>query len=215
MEYYQITPDKITVVYPGVDDSLHRVELTDMIRAKYVLPERYLYFMGTLQPRKNIDRLIKAFDFWRKNSENQDVFLVLGGKTGWLFESAWTEGIQNIRIPGYVDDADVAALYSGAIGFVFPSLYEGFGFPILEAMRCGTPVLCANTSSLPELAGDAAIPVDPLNVESIAEGIRRLVEDEKLRQELIKRGKQQAQKFTWDAAAKNALAVLEVAVSGG
>ena len=114
---------------------------------------------------------------------------------------AWTA----LSSPGYVDDADKGALYAGALALVFPSLYEGFGFPVLEAMHCGTPVICSNTSSLPELAGDAALLVDPLDVDAIAEAMGALAGDEMLRAALIARGHEQARKFTWDAAARAAL----------
>ncbi len=113
-------------------------------------------------------------------------------------------------LTGYVADDDVSALYSGALALAFPSLYEGFGFPVIEAMRCGTPVLCSNTSSLPELAGEAAIQVDPLDVEAICAGITRLVNDSALRDDLAARGYSQSAKdsWTWHTAAEHALAVL-------
>jgi len=210
--FYGTSPQKIRVVYPGVDESLQPVQDTRAVRAKYGLPERYLLYVGTLQPRKNIGRLVAAFAQWRRNApEHQDVVLALGGKIGWLYDPTWTAGIENLRVLGFVDDADLAALYSGALAFLLPSLFEGFGFPILEAMRCQTPVLCANTSSLPELAEEAALLVNPLNVDEIAAGIGRLVTDPALREELVARGKRQVQKFTWANAAQSALAVLEEA----
>jgi glycosyltransferase involved in cell wall biosynthesis len=213
-KYYGIDPAKIQVVYPGSDENLQPVRNVDKlasVRQKYNLPETYLLFLGTLQPRKNIARLVQAFDRWRKVSSHPDMVLALGGKAGWLFDPTRIEGVENVQILGYIADEDIAALYSGAVGFVFPSLYEGFGFPVLEAMRCGTPVLCSDTSSLPELVGEAALLVNPLEVDSIAEGIRQLVEDESLRRQLIEKGKQQVSKFTWKQAARDALRVLEMA----
>jgi glycosyltransferase involved in cell wall biosynthesis len=214
IKHYAISPEKIDVVYPGVDETLnvvHDPETLAAIRKKYDLPERYLLFIGTLQPRKNVGRLIKAFNQWRteSGSQNQDVVLALAGRPGWLYDPSWQEGVENVEVLGYVEDEDISALYSGALAFLMPSLFEGFGFPILEAMRCETPVLCSNTSSMPELAGDAAILVDPIDVKAIAAGIDKLVSDAKLRAALVERGKVQAAKFTWEAAARNALAVLE------
>jgi glycosyltransferase involved in cell wall biosynthesis len=186
------------------------------VRVKYGLPEKYLLFLGTLQPRKNIRRLAEAFALCAESSNAHDVALVLAGNPGWLMNlardvlPALPDALQSRLITtGYVADEDVAALYSGALALIFPSLYEGFGFPVLEAMRCGTPVLCANTSSLPELAGDAALMVDPLDVQSIAAGMARLIAETALRADLIGRGYRQAAQFTWQQAAQSALSALE------
>jgi glycosyltransferase involved in cell wall biosynthesis len=207
--FYAIPPEKIGLVYAGVEDSLGPV--TDpaqlaAVRARYGLPERYWLFLGTLQPRKNIARLVQAFEAWRQKSGDESAVLALGGKAGWLYDPAWLAPSRQVQLLGYVADSDRAALYSGALGFVFPSLYEGFGFPVLEAMRCACPVLCANTSSLPELAGEAAVLVDPLSVESIATGMDELLAR---RDELISRGRAQQARFTWARAAESALAILE------
>lgn len=216
VKFYGIEPQKIHVVYPGVDEALQPIrdqEKLAAVRRRYGLSKRYLLFIGTLQPRKNIARLVQAFAHWQKNSSHKDILLALGGKAGWLYDSTWIADVENVKVLGYVQDEDRAALYSGALGLVLPSLFEGFGFPVVEAMRCEIPVLCANTSSLPELAGDAAILVDPLNIEHITEGIHHLVENNGLRAELIERGKRQAQKFTWENAARAALEVLEEAAA--
>lgn len=216
MQHYNIHVDKIRIVYPGVDESLKPMrdaaELA-AVRAKYGLPERYLLFIGTLQPRKNIARLTQAFAQWRANApQDQDIVLALGGGQGWLYDPSWVADVPNVALLGYVADEDLAALYSGALGFVFPSLYEGFGFPLLEAMRCETPVLCSDTSSLPELGGEAALYVNSLEVESIQNGIVRLVAlDEGQRQRMIALGREQANRFTWEASAQAALKVLEEA----
>lgn len=216
--YYGVSEKKIRVVYPGNDDALKPVtdpEVLANTRAVYGIPEKYLFFLGTLQPRKNVARLVKAYAHWREETGNAEISLVLGGKPGWLYDPAWIEGVPGVVQTGYIADADIAALYSGALAFVFPSLYEGFGFPVLEAMRCGTPVLCANTSSLPELVADAALLVDPLDVEAIAAGIARLVTDEGLRRELVDKGHRQEQQFTWHRAATEALATLEATAQHG
>ncbi len=211
--HYNIPAEKVNVVYPGHDDTLAPVKDTailEQVKAKYGIVGDYLFFMGTLQPRKNIQRLVQAYTRWRATATHP-VQLVLGGKAGWLYNDDWTRGVEGVVLTGYIDDADVAALYSGALVFVFPSLYEGFGFPVLEAMACETAVLCSNTSSLPELAGDAAVLVDPTEIDAIAAGIAQLVEDAALRTTLITRGKERLQHFTWDAAAHQTLAVLEKA----
>lgn len=201
--FYGTPSRKIRVVYPGVDAP--HVGDVEAVRRKYGLPERYLLFIGTLQPRKNIARLVQAFH----QAALPDTALVLAGGKGWLYDPAWTNGVENVILPGYVDEADKGALYAGALALVFPSLYEGFGFPVLEAMHCGTPVLCSNTSSLPELAGDAALLVDPNDTTAIAEGMRQLADDAALRQTLRTHGYVQALKFTWAAAARQALSAFE------
>ncbi|MBK8029966.1 MAG: glycosyltransferase family 4 protein [Chloroflexi bacterium] len=206
--FYRTSPGKIRVVYPGVDAPPIR-DVT-AARKKYHLPERYFLFLGTLQPRKNIQRIVQAFQQWRKTRPKDDpTGLVLAGNPGWLFDAAWIVGAEHIYMPGFVDDADKGALYAGALGLVFPTLYEGFGFPILEAMLCGTPVIASTTSSLPELAGDAALLVDPLDVMAIADALERLSTDDALRARLIAAGRPQAQQFTWDRAAQAVLNALE------
>jgi glycosyltransferase involved in cell wall biosynthesis len=196
--FYGTPPRKIRIVYPGVDAP--PIGDIEAVKRKYGLPDRYFLFLGTLQPRKNIARLVQAYQ-----QAKVDAALVLAGGQGWLYDPSWVAGVPNVHLPGYVDDADKGALYAGARALAFPSLYEGFGFPVLEAMLCGTPVLCSNTSSLPELAGDAALLVDPLDVNAIADGLRRLNDDAALRDDLRARGYAQAAKFTWEQAARDIL----------
>jgi glycosyltransferase involved in cell wall biosynthesis len=204
--FYGVSAEKIHVVYPGVDSiPIGDIEAT---RSKYNLPQRYFLFIGTLQPRKNIARLVQAYARYQTMTHD-DTALVLAGGKGWLYDSAWTAGVENVILTGYIDEADKGTLYTGAQALVFPSLYEGFGFPVLEAMGCGTPVICSNTSSLPELAGDAALLVDPLDVDGLATAMQRLVTDEALRKDLIERGKVQIKKFTWKPAAQAAMKALE------
>ncbi|MCZ7540816.1 MAG: glycosyltransferase family 4 protein [Anaerolineae bacterium] len=210
--HYRVPEDRIALVYPGVDATLLPVSdpgRLAAVRARYGLPARYLLFVGTLQPRKNIARIVRAYARWRETSGRTDVALVLAGQQGWLYDPSWTAGVEGVILPGYVEDADVAALYSGALALVFPTLHEGFGFPVLEAMRCGTPVITSNTSSLPEVAGDAALLVDPRDVAAIAAALGRVVDDEHLRADLLRRGFRQVEVFTWERAAEKALHVLE------
>lgn len=211
--FYGTPPDKIRVVYPGVD--VPPVGDLAAARARYGLPDRYFLFLGTLQPRKNIARLVQAYARWQAAHPGDATGLVLAGKPGWLFDPAWTAGVNGVTLIGYVDDADRGALYAGALALVFPSLFEGFGFPALEAMGCGTPVLVSTTSSLPELVGEAAVLVDPLDVDAIAAGMARLSEDAGLRARLAADGPAQAARFTWARAAQGILDGLEAAVPGG
>ena len=206
---YGTSPDKIRVVYPGVAAPV--AGDVEANRRKYQLPERYFLFVGTLQPRKNITGLVQGYRLWRAFHREDDTGLVLAGGKGWLYDPAWTAGVDGVMTTGYVDEADKGALYAGARALVFPSLYEGFGFPVIEAMLCGTPVVASNTSSLPELAGDAALLVDPIDTSAIAEAMGRLTDDEALRRTLIGRGRAQAQRFTWEAAARQVFAGLEAA----
>lgn len=212
-KFYGTLPGKIRVVYPGVD----ALPIGDVaaVRRKYNLPERYFLFVGTLQPRKNIARLVQAYARWQAAHPADSAALVLAGGKGWLYDEAWTTGVERVHLPGYVDEADKGALYAGALALVFPSLYEGFGFPVLEAMHCAAPVIASSTSSLPELAGDAALLVDPLDVDAIAAAMGRVTEDAALRQMLRERGAAQVKKFTWDSAAAQALAALELAAAPG
>ncbi len=211
--YYNITPEKIRVVYPGVEAPPAEITFNSAIarvRDKYKLPQHYFIFIGTLQPRKNIARLVEAFAMWSR-ANPIGAGLVLAGGRGWLFDETWIEGVENVFLPGYISDDDKYALISGALALVFPSLYEGFGFPILEAMHCGTPVITSNTSSLPELAGDAAMLVDPLNVTEIASAMDLVFWHVHLRYRLRSKGYRQVEKFTWDAAAQQTLQILEAA----
>ena len=201
--FYRTPADKIRVVYPGVDgDNLRpAAKRIDATRARYQLPERYFVFIGTLQPRKNIEGLVKAFGRWQREYHAGETALVLAGAEGWLFDETWLQGAANVRVTGYIDEAHKGSLLAGAIALVFPSLYEGFGFPVIEAMHCGTPVIASKTSSLPELVGDAGLLVDPVDAAAIAEAMDRCSADAALRQTLIERGYRRARRFTWDASA--------------
>ncbi len=211
IDRYHAEADRISVAYPGLDPSIKHVEdraEIDRAKAKYNIDGDYLLYLGTLQPRKNLARLIEAYA-----SSRLDPRLVLAGKTGWyadpLFKQVADHSLSaRVLFPGYIEEADKSALLSGATAFVFPSLYEGFGFPVLEAMLCGVPVLCSNTSALPEVAGDAALMIDPLSADSIADGLTRIISDQVLRQNLIDAGYVQAKKFSWQACADVVLKVI-------
>jgi glycosyltransferase involved in cell wall biosynthesis len=204
--FYGTSPDKIEVVYPGVTIPL--VGDIEATRAKYKLPERYWLYLGTLQPRKNIGMIVSAYHQWRAVHGELEIGLVLAGGKGWQFRENWVYGA-DIHLTGYIDEADKGALLAGAYGLVFPSLYEGFGFPVVEAMGVGTPVICADNSSLPEVGGDAVMFVKANNVMFIADRMNVLTEYPKMRAEMVRRGKLQAAKFTWEDAAWDVLSVLE------
>ena len=208
--FYGLSSGKIRVVYPGIDTP--HLGDTDAIKQKYHLPERYFLFMGTLQPRKNIARIVRAFGQWQQINPDDDTGLVLAGGKGWLYDETWTTGVDGVSLPGYIDEADKGALYAGATALVFPTLYEGFGFPVLEAMHCGTAVIASNSSSLPELVGDAGLLVDPLDVDAISAAMDMISSDAGLRQQLRAKGQRQVAKFTWEAAAQAVLEAFELAM---
>lgn len=215
---YGVDPRKVVVVYPALDPALAPVEderLLADVRRRYGIGEPYFLYLGTLQPRKNVERLVDAYV-----QSGVAAQLVLAGKPGWLsgpimarIARAQQEVGQagKIHVTGYVADEDKAALLSGATALLFPSLYEGFGFPILEAQRCHTAALCADNSSQPEVAGEGALQVDARDVQAIAQGIRRLMDDAALRQRLVEAGAENVGRFSWRQSAETALDVLEAA----
>lgn len=207
--FYRTPPDKIRVVYPGVDAAPLRESAQNRraVRSKYKLPPRYFLFIGTLQPRKNIQGLVRAFAQWQQRHQDQETALVLAGGKGWLFDERWMQGARNIKLIGYIDEADKGGLLGGALALVFPSLHEGFGFPVIEAMHCGAPVVASHTSSLPELIGDAGLLADPNSPADIAAAMSRYSENQNLRQEMIDRGYERAKRFTWERAAQNVMQV--------
>ncbi|PDW03956.1 glycosyltransferase family 4 protein [Candidatus Viridilinea mediisalina] len=217
VHHYRADPARISVVYHGVQDHFtpteHGQHLAPQLRQRYHLAQRpYLLYVGTIQPRKNLVRLLEAFAQALPHLEEPPL-LVLAGREGWLSSAivARTRALgleHHVRFPGYIPDADLPALLRGALAFVFPSLYEGFGMPVLEAMACGTPVLTANGSALREVADTAALLVDPTNTDAIAAGLLRLISDAHLREALRERGLARAAMFTWERCAQLTLAVL-------
>jgi len=206
IEYLGVPDEKVHIIYPGVDtDRYHSGidrDMIDGILKKYALPDAYFLYLGTLEPRKNIETIVEAYRLYNKN-HGGDIRLVIAGKKGWqyerIFEKVREYGLeQRIIFPGYVSEEDKPGLYAGARAFLFPSLYEGFGMPPLEAMACGTPVIAAAASSLPEVMGDAGCMVEPMDTEAIAGYMHALASDREFSDSIRARGFDRAKKFSWD-----------------
>jgi len=214
-----IMPEKIAVTHLAADERfcvINDEKYLQRVRRKYRLPDRYILFVGALTKRKNLVMLLKAFAMLRNN---QDLQLVLVGKPGWGYKEIVDvlnekdlEGA--VHLPGYVEDYDLPAVYNLAEVFVFPSLYEGFGIPLVEAMACGVPVIASNCSSIPEVTGDAAVLIPPNDEYLWAEKIEQLVHDDELKQQLSQRGIERARSFSWKRTAEMTIQVYSE-VAGG
>lgn len=210
-----VAPQKVTTVWLGISDHFQpaSAEAIAVLRKQYDLPTHYILFVGTFEPRKNVSGLLHAYAHLLTELPDAPK-LVLAGRSGWLFEEVRTQ-VETLGLTAQVlwreeiIYADMPALYSGANLLCLPSHYEGFGFPPLEAMACGTPSVVANRASLPEVVGDAAILVDPDDPQSIAQGLRDGLTDSDLRQLLITKGFQRAKSFTWEAAAQKVFDVYQ------
>lgn len=210
IELLGIPAEQISVVYSAPSDTGGYADF-NALSIKLDLKKPYLLYVGTIEPRKNLERLLRAFGRLKPEIPHQ---LVLAGGDGWnnqrIHEVAnRIPGADAVRFTGYLSDAERNSLYQNADLFVFPSLYEGFGMPPLEAMRFGCPVVCSNAASLPEVVGDAAELVNPIDEENITEGIWKLLTDPKYAAELVWRGYRQSQKFTWESSADRFLKVCE------
>ncbi len=217
VSHYGVPLSKVTVAYPGVDKHLAPVRdraVIDEVRTRLRIREPYFLYLGSIQPRKNLSRLLSAFAAFDPGFFQVAPSLVIAGKRGWLCEDlfAQAEGLgldRRVVFPGYIDDEDKAALLSGAIAFVFPSLYEGFGLPVVEAQACGCPVVTSTSSSLPEVAGEGALLVDPSDTRAVRDAMWRIATDTPLRRSLIERGHINARRFSWEACAHTALYAIE------
>ncbi len=221
IKHYNAPAEKITVIPCGAGPQYRRVTdqaLLDETRNRFGLTQPFILSVGTLEPRKNHLGLIRAFAEVLQAYHSPVVLAIAGGK-GWMYEEtqrvvAELKLENRVRFLGRVSESELIALYSMADIFAFPSFFEGFGIPPLEAMACGAPVITSNTSSLPEAAGDAALLVNPYDISAIAQALTRLLEDETLRAELRQKGYKQVQRYTWTGAAAKMLAVYQQLYQG-
>ncbi len=203
-----LSPERITVVYAGVDERFQPVvdaARLEVVRAKYDLRRPFVFGLGTLEPRKNYVGLIRAF----ARAALPDHDLIIAGRTGWLYEPVLEAArtTPNVRLLGFVEDDDLPALYTLAAVYCLPSHYEGFGIPCIEAMACGTPVVCSDRPCLPEIVGDAALLAGPDDTDALADALRRAALDAETRRTLIARGLARAARFPWSSAAATLLKV--------
>jgi glycosyltransferase involved in cell wall biosynthesis len=210
---YKKRPEDVVTTYLGIRETenlKHKTESMEDLDKKFGITKPYILFVGTIQPRKNITKLIEAVSLLKE----KQVQLVVVGKKGWLWEEilAAPEKFKiadRVKFLDFVTNEDLPSLYKNALCFVLPSLYEGFGLPVLEAMKFGCPTVISNVSSLPEVGGDASIYFDPQSVDDIAEKLTLVINDEGLRKNMVEKGYNQVKKFSWEKAAKETLRVLE------
>lgn len=213
-----VEPGRVAVIYPGVGPQFRPLapEVTEPVRRRLGLPERFILFVSTIEPRKNLVRLVEAFARLI-GAEGQagrpaacGLHLVIAGRKGWLYEPVFEAiarlGVESrVRMLDFVNDSDLPMVYNLAEAFAYPSIYEGFGFPPLEALACGTPVVASDSSSLPEALGDAALLVPPHDTGAIAAALERAISDPELRSRVRAAGPEQARRFTWERAARQVL----------
>jgi glycosyltransferase involved in cell wall biosynthesis len=219
---YNLPPEQVVVTPNGVGPEFRPVrEKTRLaaLRQQYGIDRAYLLSVGNLQPRKNLARLIRAYTQLRASVEDFHCQLVIVGQKAWLSKNIFHEAHRSryagdVILTDYVPEDDLPGLYSGATAFVYPSIFEGFGLPVLEAMACGAPVVTSNSSALPEVVGTAGLMVDPYDEEALAKAIQRLVYDAQLRAQLSEHSLQQAAKFSWRRTAELTLAVYQQALTG-
>ena len=221
IELCGISPDKIKVIYSGVGEEYKQITNLDLIESKtieakrlnevkqkYNLPDNFILYLGTIEPRKNIEGIIKAYNQLRiDNSELEDVKLIIVGGKGWKSKNIYkewelSEYKDDIKFLDYISSENKVYLYNLASVFIYPSFYEGFGFPPLEAMACGTPVIASYSSSLPEVVGDAGLLINPYNIIDITEALKQILLNKNLRDKLIKKGLKQASRFNWTKTAE-------------
>ena len=220
LDLFDVAPERVRVTYEGVGDRFRPAPESDIetVRRRYAIDGPYILTVGNLQPRKNIRRLLTAWAQLVEGRANEGCVLVIAGGSHGRREDieAVVTSLRlrdHVRLTGYVRDEDLPALYDGARVFVFPSLYEGFGLPVLEAMACGTAVACSNATSLPEVAGDAAAMFESDDTDAIAGTLGSLITDDQLVEALRERGFKRAKQFTWKHCARETLTVYAEAVA--
>jgi len=208
----KIPTNKISVIYEAAEDKYDQFQKltpaekkkkTAVISCQYGL-KKYVLAQGTREPRKNLDRLVQSFQLFKTHNPDSTVELAISGKYGWGKDVS-PPSDSSIKILGYIPEKDMVALHAGAICLCYPSLYEGFGLPVVKSMKVGTPVITSNLSSLPEVAGKAALLINPTNTQEIAQAMEKIIKSAPLRRQLITKGYRQAKQFSWTKAARETL----------
>ncbi|MCD6291413.1 MAG: glycosyltransferase family 4 protein [Anaerolineae bacterium] len=219
VQLWGVPAERVSVAHVGIEPEYRPAprEAVEAFRRRRGLPSRFVFYLGTLEPRKNVVAVIEAFARWVQATQDRETQLVVAGAKGWYYDTIFArvhalDLADRVWFPGYIPAAELPGWYRAAEVFIYPSLYEGFGLPPLEAMACGTPVITSNTSSLPEVVGDAALTVDPHDTEAIAEALARLLEDAELRQQLSEAGLARARLFSWEKTARETVAAYRLAL---
>lgn len=219
IDTYKVNPNKISVAYNGIGDFFIPIKNSkkEDVKRKFTSNKDYFLFVGALHPRKNIINLFKAFDLYKTQTNSENKLLVVGEKYWWndeiktVFESLKNQ--KDIVFTGHVQSDELNEIYGAGLALVFPSYFEGFGIPLVEAMKCELPIVSSNATCLPEIAGDAAIYFDPFSVEDIANSLTKISQDEALRTKLIENGKQRSNLFSWDKTASICWEAIEEVVN--
>lgn len=226
INYLDVSEEKVFIVPPAVDKNKFRPDYSydeiNTAKKKYeITTDDYYLYLGTLEPRKNIESIIEAYALLLKNLNSKQIpKLIIAGGKGWLYQGLFNL-VQELKLenqvhfPGYILDEDVPKLINGATAFVFPSFYEGFGMPPLEAMSCGVPVIASNTSSLPEVIEDAGILIDPYSIEELTGAMEQILRNPQLRNIMVSKGLLQAKKFTWEKSAELTIEIYKKVYSRG
>ncbi|HNY04031.1 MAG TPA: glycosyltransferase family 1 protein, partial [Bacteroidales bacterium] len=207
VKQYRVSPDKIDVVYDGANDTYHPLQETDKVRTREEYSEGmpYFVFIGSLHPRKNLANLFRAFDLFKKSNPSDVKLLIVGARKWWTrdIDLAYNRMVfsDDVIFTGRLNVGELAGVLGSAIALTYVSYFEGFGIPIVEAFRCDVPVITSNVTSMPEVAGDAALLVDPFSPESISEALYKAYQYDSIRKELVTRGQRRRELFSWQQTA--------------